>query len=311
MKVCPKCGATYQDETLNFCLEDGSVLNVAAEGMEPPPTVMMQEPPPATVESPANPTMPQAQAAVPVGYTMPKKRSKAWIWVMLALFAVVVVCGGGFIGLIAIGSLDPGDDGPPIVDDKDKDSKPPEDTKDRKVVNRADMEEWPDVLGRFDGLDVEYRRGELYVNTKRNFYYVISTGDQFPTSDAIVNVTVRNPSARAVTFGYGLVVHSDPVEVLKRDIAFLIRSDTREYRVVRHSNKQETVLVKWTDSKAIRGGSAKNELEVRCDGSEMHFYINGDFVKTVTDRSDHSGGVAGLYTSDDVPVAFSDLELRR
>ena len=39
MKICPTCRKTYQDDNLNFCLEDGAVLTVASN--EPPPTVMM------------------------------------------------------------------------------------------------------------------------------------------------------------------------------------------------------------------------------------------------------------------------------
>lgn len=309
MKICPKCGTTYTDETLNFCLEDGSVLDRSDASSEPPPTVMMSDPTPPTADQAIRPTV---QQTAPVQqYTMPQKKSRTWIWVVLALFAVVIVCGGGFVGLVAIGSLSADEDKPPSLEDSTSTRKPDNAPGKREVVNREDMSEWPDVLSRFDGLKVDYRGGELFISTRRNFFYVISTGDQFKTWDSTVKVNVRNPSGRATNFGYGLIVHSDPSQVLKRDYAFVIRSDTGKYRVVEHVNKEETVIVSWTDSDAIRRGSRSNSLEVRCDGNKMHFYVNDEFVRTVTDYSDYEDGVAGLYTSDDVPIAFSDLELRR
>lgn len=40
MKVCPICDKTYNDDNLNFCLDDGSTLT-ELNSDEPPPTVMM------------------------------------------------------------------------------------------------------------------------------------------------------------------------------------------------------------------------------------------------------------------------------
>lgn len=42
MKICPSCNQTYTDETLNFCLNDGTVLREKED--EPPPTVVMDAP---------------------------------------------------------------------------------------------------------------------------------------------------------------------------------------------------------------------------------------------------------------------------
>lgn len=36
MKFCPKCGSRYTDHTLQFCLQDGTPLAVAAENNDPP-----------------------------------------------------------------------------------------------------------------------------------------------------------------------------------------------------------------------------------------------------------------------------------
>lgn len=40
MKYCPKCNETYKDENLNFCLNDGTILNEMS-GEDAPPTVML------------------------------------------------------------------------------------------------------------------------------------------------------------------------------------------------------------------------------------------------------------------------------
>jgi hypothetical protein len=42
MKVCPICQETYNDETLNFCLNDGGTLTLAKDDV--PPTVFMNQP---------------------------------------------------------------------------------------------------------------------------------------------------------------------------------------------------------------------------------------------------------------------------
>ena len=43
MKHCPKCKKEYQDETLNFCLDDGVWLN-EARSMDEPATAILSEP---------------------------------------------------------------------------------------------------------------------------------------------------------------------------------------------------------------------------------------------------------------------------
>lgn len=313
MKICPKCGTSYEDETLNFCLEDGSVLNVAPGApSEPPPTVRMSQVPVTLekVETPVTAQQPQAAQYAPQ-YTMPVKKSRTWIWVLLALFAVVVVCGGGFVGLIAIGSLDPGDDQPPSLSDSSKTEKPDEEGEGRSRLTRIDLSDWPAALGSYSDIDVSYSGGDLVLNTRQNYFYVIFTKPQFTTADANVRIKVRNTRGRRTSHGYGLLVNSDPAVALKQDYAFLVDSSRRKYRVIDHVDKKETVIVDWTSSDAIKGGSSVNALEVRSVGDKMHFYINGEFVRTVTNYLADEGGVAGIYFSDDVPIAFSDFELAR
>jgi F5/8 type C domain len=56
MKRCPKCNRKYQDETLRFCLEDGTVL-AAARDSEPPATEILPPRAAPTLKS-SGPTVP-------------------------------------------------------------------------------------------------------------------------------------------------------------------------------------------------------------------------------------------------------------
>lgn len=57
MKRCPKCNRKYKDDTLKFCLEDGSTLAIAARDADPPATEIMPRVQP-TVKSSAGSTIP-------------------------------------------------------------------------------------------------------------------------------------------------------------------------------------------------------------------------------------------------------------
>lgn len=62
MKQCPRCNKAYSDENLNFCLEDGELLQrmapqPGAYREDPPPTMIMNE---ARVTNPVNWQQPSA-----------------------------------------------------------------------------------------------------------------------------------------------------------------------------------------------------------------------------------------------------------
>ena len=99
MKICPKCQKTYADDNLNFCLEDGSALTAVSAPMMPETIVMSEpritqpQPPPSQPGSqPGWQQQPQQYAMQPA-----KKSSKMWIWVLLILGVLVLLCGGGGI----------------------------------------------------------------------------------------------------------------------------------------------------------------------------------------------------------------------
>jgi len=57
MKRCLKCGQTYVDDTLNFCLSDGELL-VRDGGYAPPPTQFADDSPPTLLMNQARETNP-------------------------------------------------------------------------------------------------------------------------------------------------------------------------------------------------------------------------------------------------------------
>src|SRR5689334_7227914 len=64
MKTCPKCPRTYEDETLGFCLEDGSPLFDGRDSAAPAAeTVPARGPPTLKSSGPATPTFPSGNAA--------------------------------------------------------------------------------------------------------------------------------------------------------------------------------------------------------------------------------------------------------
>ncbi len=56
MKRCPSCNKTYTDDSLSFCIDDGSPLSVDAQGLESQPTAILGDPPPTVVMPPPRPT---------------------------------------------------------------------------------------------------------------------------------------------------------------------------------------------------------------------------------------------------------------
>lgn len=101
MKQCPQCRETYSDDSLNFCLNDGTPLSVvsdAATAVFPGGTISTAP----TTQINYVPT--QMAGGVPTAFEPPRKKSKAWIWVLLILGAVALLCGGGLVGLFILGS---------------------------------------------------------------------------------------------------------------------------------------------------------------------------------------------------------------
>jgi len=78
MKQCPVCSRTFSDDTLVYCLDDGSVL---ANSYDPGATQRM--PSPRSTNSPA--------------FTPPPQRSNKWLIVLLTSVLLVFVVGAGAV----------------------------------------------------------------------------------------------------------------------------------------------------------------------------------------------------------------------
>ncbi|HEX8248348.1 MAG TPA: hypothetical protein VF599_09270 [Pyrinomonadaceae bacterium] len=306
MKICPQCNQTYADDSLNFCLSDGSVLTRASGSgsmsEEPPPTVLINQP------RPANPLSPQFgnqagnwSGASPQAAPATRPKSRAWIWVLAIFGGFILLCGGGFAALVAL-----------LPDKTATNYNYNSNGQKSGNVLKDDLAAWKpktDVYGITD-----YTSGdELVMSSKESgYYYVLVTPkSNFRTENATTRVKVRNTTGGSTKYGFGLMIHSDSTTPLIKDYSFLIDSVSRKYRIARHTDKEEKTVEDWTYSSAIKSGTQENVLEVKDEGGKMSFYINGELAATYVDTYGYKSGVAGLYVSDAVPVAFSGLEIRK
>jgi len=331
MKRCPTCNRTYTDLSLNFCLEDGSVLSQMAAQQSRPE---MPRDPRMTEPQPQMPT----QSTVPAGWNVPpqqqysmqpaKKSSKTWVWVLLILGVLVLLCGGGFVGLLFyVGTqVDNNLSNIGTATNRRTANTSSNRTSNASTTNMASTNSSTSTTGRnaLETVDLspfakefnaygntEMAGEELMMSSKnKGFYYVVLAQNIYTSEKADTRVTVRNVDNASGRLGYGLVFHSDP-KPLQKDYAFLIDSKNRKYRVVYHTPQNESVVTNWTSSNAINAGAAENTLEVRDLDDKIELYINGTMVTSIKNVHGYSGGVPGLYSGDGVKVAFKNLEIRK
>lgn len=322
MKICPTCRKTYADDNLNFCLEDGSVLTFASN--EPPATVMMSQPrptdPTAVFPSTSNQGIQSTfgqQAPQPYSMQQPKKSSKAWLWILGIVGIVLLLCGGGFAGLLFIGmqanqnqannsAYPPPNNGRGNTGPSPAPS-PFSSTTSSSDVETVDLSFWvkdSSVWGTTEMSGDEFRMAAK----QKGYYYVLVAPDEYTTDGKNVRVTVRNVDNANSSLGYGLIFHSAPTPLTK-DYAFLIDSKRKKYRVVRHEPSKETSMVSWKDSSAIKDGTQENILEARDKGDTIELYINNEMVTSVKDQFGYPNGVPGLYSGDGAKIGFKKLEI--
>jgi hypothetical protein len=327
MKICPRCQKTYSDDNLNFCLEDGSVLSAMSVGAMPPDTVHMPQMPTAPQQQP--PTQPSAQAGWNVApqqqqYSMqpPKKSSKMWIWVLVIFGGIILLCGGGFVGLVFLGSQVEKSNTAANSDSKTTTSNSSKNfssntnsgssttpSSGRDDVEVVDMKRLVQEFSAFG--NTELTGGEFFMSSKqKGYYYAIAATEEYTTEKSDTRVTVRNVDNASGSMGYGLVFHSD-TRPLQQGYAFLIDSKRKKYRVVHHIPKDEKTVINWTTSAAIKEGGEDNVLEVRDLDDTIDLYINGTKVNSIRNVYGYSGGVAGLYSGDAVKAGFKNFEIRK
>lgn len=324
MKICPTCRKTYQDDNLNFCLEDGSVLTVATN--DPPATVMMGQPRP-TDPNPGfapPPTQPVIQSSYgnQGAYAQPpKKSSKSWLLIVGVLGVLLLLCGGGVLGgLIWLGmqaDVAANNSGPAVTPTPGKgrtfpDTSPSPGSSPSTSTGDVESIDLNMFVKEFSVYGTTEMSGDelLMASKQKDYYYVLVAPDDYNTLGASTRVTVKNPNNGDSRLGYGLIFHSDP-QPLSKGYAFLVDSKKKRYRVVRHTATNESAIVPWKNSTAINEGAGENTLEVRDKGETIELYINDQMVTTIKDQYDGTVGVPGLYSGDGVKISFKKLEIRK
>jgi len=342
MKRCPTCQRTYTDASLNFCLEDGSPLTPDGPPPEDPNATMRyavardtSEPPPTEIYHPSAPQLMQSQPPTqpqwsPMPMAAPQRKSNALWWVLGSLAVVAVLGTGLVVALIAISNLGgntnnsnsnriantnlnanvtPNTNDTPNVNSNSRDGNT------RLPASLSDnFSESKWGTGKFQFGDIWYTDDEYHMKSKeRTFIVMYAPSNDYSTKDATVKVTARSVDGTVPSHGFGLMVHCAQSKTKQlEDYAFLIYpEDEPEFEVVMHKEGNQKTVVARTKSSAIRSGSSPNQLEVRVKGNDLEFYVNGQYLTSITDSENYKTGRAGLYTSDVVEVAFDDLEIRR
>jgi len=159
-----------------------------------------------------------------------------------------------------------------------------------------------------------YQDEEYHMHATKGGYIVMYAPDkpEYKTENATVRVGLRSIDGNPPDTGYGMVVHGEKKDGKLEDYGFLIyNGDNPKYKIVVHKAGVESRYVDWTPTSTIRTGTTPNQIEVRIRDLKMDFYINGQFVTSITDNEGYHRGRVGLYASDAGEVAFDDLEVSR
>ena len=336
MKRCPQCNRTYTDDALSFCLDDGSPLVSASapSSFDPSATVQYPQsrettPQPTIAYGPGNAPgqMPPPSAPPPQWSPMPpmtpQKRS-VWPWI-LGIGAVLAFMGIGVVILIIVLASMGGNNNNNANTNSNANSNRLANRNSNAANTNANTrstlasytddfssETW--YTGSSQYGRTWYEDEEYHITASNNGYIVMYAPDKPEHYDdnATVRATVRSIDGESPDSGYGLLIHGARENNQFRDYGFLIFSgNSPKYAIVQHKNSTETKLVSWTATSTIRTGTTPNQLEVRIRDRRLDFYINGQFVTSITDSEDFLRGRVGFYSSDTNEVAFDDLEISR
>ncbi|HEX8491921.1 MAG TPA: family 16 glycoside hydrolase [Pyrinomonadaceae bacterium] len=348
MKRCPTCNRTYTDDALSFCLDDGALLAnappppnydpnatlayPAARDTSGAPTQVFpsQQPPQQVVPTPQpTPSWGPAPYAPP-----PVKKSKPLPWI-LGIVGVLLVLGIGAIVMLSIAggsnsnNANANNNNRAANNSNNSNRTANANNANNKNANNSNnsnsatttgntliddfsTEKWATGASAFGSF---YDDGEYHMRyTVAGNYVVIYAPDEdgYYTQDATVKVTARSVDGKSPDNGYGLVVHGELKDGKLEDYAFLIvNEEVGGYSVVQHQGSKEVVLVQPSRSSAIRTGTTPNELEVRVKGTQLSFYVNGQYITSVTDTTGYKTGRVGFYTSNGGEVAFDDLKIEK
>ena len=161
---------------------------------------------------------------------------------------------------------------------------------------------------------ISYQDEAYHMRATKGGFIVMYGPDkpEYKTENATVRVGLRSIDGDPPVTGYGVVVHGERKDGKLEDYGFLIKNgDNPSYAIVLHKAGAETKVVDWTPTSTIRTGTSPNQIEIRIRDLKMDFYINGQFVTSITDEANYRRGRVGLYTSDVGEVAFDDLEISK
>jgi hypothetical protein len=317
MKQCPACNRTYPDDAQVFCLEDGAQLVQAgaaasfdptatlalgqARDTNPPPEVFYrQTPPPAA-----------APSWSPAAHTPPPHAAGSKSWLVFAIIGVAVLAIG-IVVLLAIIGRNSSDN-----TNQNRNVAPATDAPSSVLKDDFSAENWPTGEQGFGNF---YQDGQYHMKGRPNLYlymFPLNTGGEsllkYSTRNATVKITARAVTGESPSHGYGLIIHGklSPKRNLEGYGFLVYTGDEPKYSIVRFAEGVPTDIVAWESSSVIRTGANPNQLEVRNAGTQMSFYVNGQFLKSVTDTANVTDGYVGLYTSQTNEVAFDDLEINR
>lgn len=319
MKQCPACNRTYPDDAQLFCLEDGAQLvqaGSASQAFDPNATLALGQardtnPPPENLyQRTPQPPAPSPSWSPPA-YTPSTQAAGSKTWLVFAI-AGVAVLALGIVALLAIigrNSSDSPQSNRPVASGTNAPSS--------VLKDDFSAENWPTGEQGFGNF---YQDGQYHMKGRPNLYlymFPLNKGGNsllnYSTKDATVKVTARSVDGKPPTHGYGLIIHGKLSA--KRNLegyGFLVYSgEGPKFSIVRFADGVPTDIVDWESSNVIRAGTNPNQLEVRTQGSQLSFYVNGQFLKSVTDTANMTDGYVGLYTSETSEVAFDDMEIDR
>jgi hypothetical protein len=327
MKRCPTCQRTYTDAALNFCLEDGTPLISSAAPSAPPAEVFHQPAPLLNQVDMGG----QPRQWSPLPPMQQRKKSSAVWWILGGLLVGGIVVGGAVIMIIALASMGSNSNNTSNRNTNVRNTNSRANRNSNANTNGAnvsnansagtlpasmtdDFSETKWTAGNFAFGSIWYADEQYHMRSNAKTYMVMyaPTGE-YNTEDATVRVTARSVDGTSPSTGYGLMIHGQKSKTGElEDYALLIYTGSEpKYEIIKHKGGEQSSVVPWTISKIIRSGTNPNQLEIRAQGVELSFYINGQYVDRITDSENFKRGRAGLYTSDTPEVAFDDLEIER
>ena len=344
MKRCPQCNRNYEDDALSFCLDDGSPL-LSTSGPPPSdPSATVQYPqsrdtsPQATIAfnsvqaAAPPPPLPPPPMPAPAWTPMPQpatQKRSAWPWV-LGIGAVLVFMGIGVVILIfAVASITNSNNSNGNSNNSNrtanrntnKNTNTNTDDTNTNSNTRSNLATFTDDFsnktwgtGESQFGNIFYQAEEYHMHATKGGFIVMYAPDKtdYHDENATVRVGLRSIDGNPPHTGYGLVVHGEKKDGKLEDYGFLIfNGSSPQYKIVLHKAGAETKVADWTPTSTIRTGTAPNQIEVRIRDLKMDFYINGQFVTSITDEANYRRGRVGLYTSDVGEVAFDDLEISK